>query len=148
MWWLWLFFFLSLYFFVSRAITVLYYAIQGEDWKLVLQGDFNSNNEMVTPPILAPIIGDIWFLFIILSILFYHPLLWIGNSGEWVYQKTSERKKRKAEVQKRQKEYLDNLAQYGLTPKDIPIYAKEPAALKEYLQAWQTVNKGRAQTHA
>lgn len=146
MWWL---LFIGLYFFISRAVVVFYYAVRGDsDWKMVLSGSV-SGGEIEEVSVLVPIVGDIWFLFVIASLLFYHPLLWIGNSGEWISSTIAERKKRKAEVQKRQKEYLNNLAQYGLTPKDIPAYAKEPAALKEYLSAWQTVNgKARAQTHA
>lgn len=149
MWWLSLFLFMGLYFFISRAVVVFYYAIRNKDWRITLSGEMNRDGEIESVSVLVPIIGDLWFLFVVLSIMFYHPLSWIGNLGEWISQKSIERKQRREEVQKRQKEYLDNLAQYGLTPKDIPVYAKEPAALKEYLQAWQTVNgKGRAQTHA
>lgn len=143
MWWISLFFFIGVYFFISRATVVFYLALtdSSEAWRFSLTGERESM------PIYIPVAGDIYFLLVIFWLLFYHPLLSIGNFGTWIRTSLQEKKKRKEEVLKRQKEYLDNLALYGLTPQDIPAYAKEPEALKEYLAAWQMVN-GKGRTHA
>lgn len=136
--WVSFFLWIGLYYFLSRALVIFYTALAEDDptaWQIALEG-----NDRVLP-VYLPIVGEFWFVMVICRIFLHHPLMSVGHMGSWLRSRRVERKTRKQETEKRKKEYLDNLSKYGLTPEDIPAYAKEPQALKEYLEAWQIVNE-------
>lgn len=77
-----------------------------------------------------PILGDLAFLLLILFIIFALPPMLTIFAGQSINKFLLEAEARKIKRQ----EYLDNLAKYGLRPKDIPNYIQNPDDLDRYLQ--------------
>lgn len=88
-----------------------------------------ENKDDMAPMIMMPVGGEIVFVIGLGFVIFVLPVLAAGGAGEWLKKKLEERGK----IQERRQAYLDNLAKFGLTPKDIPDYIKDPESLDQYL---------------
>lgn len=130
---------IPVYYFVTRAFMVFYWSLTWPGYSL---SQFHQLFEDSNPRVLErdlpgaafiPIFGDFILFCILFKIAFWYPMFWFQNLGYFFRNWANERK----EIKTRRKTYLDGLAKYGLSPKDIPAYIRSPHNLDEFLSVWK-----------
>ncbi len=129
--------YIPLFYFLTRGFTVFYWSLTWpgyslEDAKVFYHNPGNFDHDL-PGLIFLPIVGELIFICLVLKILFWHPMFWFQNFGYFLRNRAAERK----DLVERRKKYLDNLARFGLSPKDIPAYIRNPKNLDEFLDVWK-----------
>ncbi len=128
-----------LYYMMSRAFIVYVwsrmYGLEDMDW--VLWGwDRNKGKKYRSADPVAgaiwPIAGEAWLLVTLAWVMVVMPLEYIKATGI----RASEKDKIKKKELNRRDKYLDNLAEYGMRPEDVPKYIIKKEDLEEYLTIW------------
>lgn len=112
-----------LYYFLSRAIIFFYEGMNTEE----------STQADGLLWMFSPILGEIFFLFIIADVFMYQPMMFFFRLG----RKFKDIKKRKNVLKINRENYLKKLSDFGLTPQDIPNYIKNNKELDDYLSVWR-----------